>query len=61
MATSLEEQVRSLTMISDAQREKIDQLLKSIEVLTQERDTLLEHVTMLETQVKSSESSAKEI
>jgi len=61
MATSLEEQVRSLTMISDAQREKIDQLLKSIEVLTQERDTLLEHVTMLETQVKSSEVSAKEI
>ncbi len=61
MATSLEEQVRSLTMISDAQREKIDQLLKSIEVLTQERDTLLEHVTMFETQVKSSEVSAKEI
>ena len=57
MSRSLGEQVEALAMISDAQREKINKLLKSIEVLTKERDMALEHVTMLETQIKSIEVS----
>jgi len=61
MSRSLGEQVEALAMISDAQREKINKLLKSIEVLTKERDMALEHVTMLETQIKSIEVSTKEV
>jgi len=49
-AKTPQEQIDTLTMISNAQREKINQLLKTIEVLTQERDLLLERVTLFETQ-----------
>jgi uncharacterized coiled-coil DUF342 family protein len=61
MSRSLGEQVEALAMISDAQREKINKLLKSIEVLTKERDMALERVTILETQIKSIEVSTKEV
>ncbi len=61
MSRSLGEQVEALAMISDAQREKINKLLKSIEVLTKERDMALERVTMLETQIKNIEVSTKDV
>ena len=57
MSISLKEQVESLTMISDAQREKINKLLKSIDGLTRERDALLARVNTLEAQLKSTEVS----
>jgi uncharacterized coiled-coil DUF342 family protein len=57
MDTSPEEQIEILTMISDAQREKINTLLKNIDDLKKERDELRERATMLEAQVKNIEAS----
>jgi tRNA U34 5-carboxymethylaminomethyl modifying GTPase MnmE/TrmE len=60
--TSPEEQIEILTMISDAQREKINQLLKSIEVLTEERNMNKEgYPAMTDREIKVIELTIDEV
>ena len=59
MDTSPEEQIKILIMINDAQREKINTLLKIIDDMKKKQDELLAHVNIPEMQ--HSEVSTKEV
>ncbi len=59
MDTSPEEQIKILIMINDAQREKINTLLKIIDDMKKKQDELLARVNIPEMQ--RSEVSTKEV